>query len=309
MEKQNKTEKEKKLLVPSFDDALIYTYTWADVKQPKGVLFIIHGMVEYIARYDYFAKQCNKQGYIVFGMDLRAHGNTVGDSAKVGQYEGDLFLDCVKDVIFMADMLHKQYKLPLILLGHSYGSFVLQEVVQKYNNYNLAVFSGSANMKGQLSVAAGKVVAGITKAFKGKLAPAKMLYKLSFGVYGKGFKNGNWLTRDEVIFNKYIEDPFCGNICSAQFYISFFRHLSKLYKKANLKNINKKLPMLIVSGEYDPVAGKNHKLADKLFSLYQKYNLPVTYKIFEQCRHEILNEINKDEVIQYILNFCNQNIK
>ena len=309
MEKQNKPEKEKKLFVPSFDESLIYTYTWADVKQPKGVIFIIHGMVEYIGRYDYFAKKCNKAGYIVFGIDLRAHGQTVGDSQKVGQYSGDLFLDCVKDVIFMADMLHKKYKLPLILLGHSYGSFLLQEVVQKYNNYSLAIFSGSANMKGQISVSAGKVVAGITKIFKGKLAPAKMLYKLSFGAYGKGFEKGNWLTRDYDIFNKYVDDQFCGNICCAQFYVSFFNHLSKLYKKSNLNNISKTAPMLIVSGQYDPVGGKNHKLVDKLYSLYQKYNLNVTCNIFADCRHEILNEINKDEVIKYILDFCDNNIK
>ena len=305
----NKT-KGKKLYIPGFDESLIYTYTWTPSVEPKGVIFIIHGMVEHIARYEYFAKTCNKAGFIVFGMDLRAHGQTVGDAYKVGKYDGDLFGDCVKDVIFMADKLHEQYKkLPIVLLGHSYGSFVLQEVVQKYDNYALAVFSGSANMKGQVSVAAGKIVAKITRAFKGKDAPAKMLYKLSFGTYGKGFANHNWLTRDEQIFEQYKQDLFCGNICSAQFYISFFEHLSKLYKAKNLANIDSKKPLLLVSGACDPVGGKNHKLVDKLYALYQKLGLNVTCKIFDDCRHEILNELNKDEIMQYIIDFCNQKLK
>lgn len=299
----------KKLYIPSFDENLVYTYTWTPSEKPKGVIFIIHGMVEHIARYEYFAKQCNKHGFIVFGMDLRAHGQTVGDPEKVGKYDGDLFGDCVKDVIFMANKIHEQYKLPLVLLGHSYGSFVLQEVVQQYNKYALAVFSGSANMKGQLSVAAGKIVAKLTRAFKGKDAPAKMLYKLSFGAYGKGFDKGNWLTRDEHVFEQYNKDLFCGNVCSAQFYISFFDHLSKLYKKDNLAKINKKAPLLLVSGECDPVGGKNHSLVDKLYGLYQKLELNVTCKIFKDCRHEILNELNRDEVIDYILDFCNKKIK
>ncbi|MBQ7603009.1 MAG: alpha/beta hydrolase [Clostridia bacterium] len=299
----------KKLYVPSFDESLIYTYTWTPAKKPKGVVFIIHGMVEHIARYDYFAKKCNDAGLLVFGMDLRAHGKTVGEADKVGKYDGDLFGDCVKDVIFMANKLHEQYKLPLILLGHSYGSFVLQEVVQQYKDYDLAVFSGSANMKGQLSVVAGKIVAKITRAFKGKDAPGKMLYKLSFGAYGKGLEKGNWLTRDESIFDKYVADPFCGNVCSAQFYVSFFEHLSKLYKKANLQKIEKTKPMLIVSGACDPVGGKNHKLVDKLFDLYKGLNLNVNCKIFDDCRHEILNELNKDEIIQFILDFCNEKLK
>lgn len=309
-ETQSKTKaSEKKLYVPSFDESLIYTYTWNPASKPKAVIFIIHGMVEHIARYDYFAKQCNKAGYVVFGMDLRAHGQTVGEPEKVGKYDGDLFGDCVQDVVFMANKLHEQYKLPLILIGHSYGSFVLQEVVQKYNNYNLAIFSGSANMKGQLSVVAGKVVAKITRAFKGKDAPAKMLYKLSFGAYGKGFEEGNWLTRDKHIFEQYKKDLFCGNVCSAQFYVSFFNHLSTLYKSKSLNNISKASPILLVSGACDPVGGKNHKLVDKLYALYQKLGLNVSCKIFDDCRHEILNELNKDEVIECILDFCKNNLK
>ena len=298
----HKTEK-------GFDGTEIYTTIWEPLVAPRGVILIIHGMVEHIGRYDYFAKKCNESGYVVFGFDLRAHGHTAGTPEKVGKYDGDLFGDCVQDAIFFADRLRERFNLPVVLLGHSYGSFVLQEVVQKDHNYAVAIFSGSANMKGQSSVSLGKTVAKITRCFKGKQAPAKMIYKLSFGAYGKGFEQNNWLTRDTQIFNKYNEDPFCGNVCSAQFYVSFFEHLSKLYNKQNLSQISRISPILITSGECDPVGGKNHKLVDKLDLLYRSYGLPVTYQLWEGARHEILNETNKDEIINWILDYIGFFIK
>ena len=302
--KQNfKTQTQK-----SFDNQNIHTCFW-EAQNPKAILLLVHGMVEHISRYDYFANQCLKHNISVFGFDLRGHGKTVGTPENVGKYHGDLFADTVRDVVFFADLLHQKYSLPIIILGHSYGSFVLQEVVQNYQNYDLAIFSGSANMKGDASVFMGKIVARLTRFFKGKDAPAKMIYKLSFGAYGKNFENKNWLTRDASIWEKYNEDPFCGNICSANFYVSFFEHLSKLYKQKNLEKISKQHKILIVSGKEDPVGGKHHKLVDKLDLLYRSKGLLVTYKLFDKCRHEILNELNKDEIIEYILQFCDENIK
>ena len=292
----------------SFDGTKLNTKFW-ETKNAKGVVLLIHGMVEHINRYDYFAKCCNKKGLSVFAFDLRAHGQTAKAPEKVGKYDGDLFGDTVQDAIKIADYLHEKCKLPLIIMGHSYGSFVLQEVIQNYQNYAVAVFSGSANMKGDPSVAMGKVVAKLTKLFKGKDAPAKMIFKLSFGAYGKNFENKNWLTRDEEIFKKYMEDPYCGNVCSANFYVSFFNHLSKLYNKNNLKKISTKNPVLITSGKKDPVGGKNHKLVDKLDLFYRSLGMNVTYKLWDDCRHEILNELNKDEVIEFVIDFILGKIK
>lgn len=295
-------------VIQGFDGAELNAKFW-EAKNAKCVVLLIHGMVEHINRYDYFAKCCNKKGISVFAFDLRGHGQTVKSPEKVGKYDGDLFGDTVQDVIKIADFLHEKCGLPLIIMGHSYGSFVLQEVIQNYQNYAVAVFSGSANMKGDPSVAMGSVVAKITKLFKGKDAPAKMIFKLSFGAYGKNFENKNWLTRDEEVFKKYMEDPYCGNVCSANFYVSFFKHLSKLYRKNNLKNISTKNPVLITSGKKDPVGGKNHKLVDKLDLLYRSLGMNVTYKLWDDCRHEILNELNKDEVIEFIINFILEKIK
>jgi len=301
---KTETSYPKNIFTQGYNEDLIYTRTWDRVKNPKAVMLILHGMVEHSLRYDYFAKKCNEAGIIVFCFDLRAHGHTVGDPQRVGKYEGDLFGDCVKDAQKFADELIEKYKLPLIIFGHSYGSFLTQELIQNYHKHSLVILSGSACMQGSADVAFGKLIAGITKTFCGKDAPSKFLYKMSFKAYGKPFPNGNWLSSDDAVYDAYNEDPFCGTVCSAQFYSSFFGHLGKLYSVTGLNNIDKDKPILITNGEFDPVAGKNHILADKLDLVYRRTGiLSVTQKIWQGCRHEVLNEKNKDEIQKYIIDF------
>jgi len=295
--------------IPSFDKQNLFYRLWSQTEKPKGVFMIMHGMVEHTARYDEFAKFLNKNGYIVFAWDLRGHGKTVGEVDKVGKYAGDIFGDSVKDAIFFADMLLETYNLPLIVLGHSFGSFLLQSFIEKYNKYSLAIFTGSANMQKGGNLGMGLMVAKMTRLFFGKDAPAKAVYNLSFKAYGKNFKNGNWLTRDETIWEKYNKDAFCGNVCSANFYCSMFENLKKVYITANLNQIDKTKPILIASGALDPV-GKQGLLSARLKELYDSQGVEnVQFKLFKDCRHEILNETNKVEIWEYILNFCNSFVK
>lgn len=294
-------------MIESFDNSKIFCREWNEATEPKGVMFIVHGMVEHSARYQEFAKFMNVNGYYVFSMDLRAHGQTVGSSDQVGIYDGDLSEDIVKDMIFFSDMLIEKYKLPLIVLGHSYGSFLLQRFIQLYHKHSIAIFTGSACMKGSFEVTMGNLVAKITKAFCGKNAKAKLIYKLSFGKYGKNFEHKNWLTRDEDKFYAYVADEFCGNVCSANFYVSFFKNLKTIYKTENLKKIDLDKPMLITSGEKDPVGGKNANLVDKLAKMYHDLGVEIVdEKIWEGMRHEILNEVNRLEVYKYIQEFCDE---
>ena len=299
----------KEKYIESYDKKEIFTRLWDDVKNPRGVVMIIHGMVEHTKRYENFANFLNKKGYITFAWDLRAHGQTVKNAEDVGKYHGDLFEDCVCDAMYFANMLNEKYHLPLVVLGHSYGSFVLQRFVQVYQNFSLAIFSGSASMKGNASVSMGLMVARMIKSFKGKDAKAKAIYKLTFGNYGKNFENGNWLTRDQKIFDEYNKDEFCGNVCSANFYVSMFSNMKRVYKKENLEQVVKDKPFLIISGDKDPVGGDG-ALVQKLKELYDKLGVQdVQIKLYKDARHEILNETNKEEVFNDILNFCNKYIK
>lgn len=292
--------------IESFDGKKVFCREWT-IAKPKAVVMIFHGMVEHSGRYHEFAKFLNAKGYNVFCFDLRGHGETADGVENISLYDGDLFADCVKDGMFFADMLLEKYKLPLVVMGHSFGSFLLQSFIQQYHKHNIAIFSGSACMKGQASVAMGKCVAGITKLFHGKNAKCKMIYKMSFGAYGKPFKNGNWLSRDEKNWEEYARDPYCGTVCSANFYLSFFKNLQKIYNPKLLRNIDLDVPLLITSGSADPVGGKNAKLVAKLENMYRNLGVEIVeYKVWDDARHEILNEINKKEVFEYIASFIDE---
>ncbi|MBR1925715.1 MAG: alpha/beta hydrolase [Clostridia bacterium] len=293
----------KEEFIKSFDKTKIFTYTYDKVKNPKGVILIVHGMAEHAKRYSEFAEFLNKNSYIVFCFDLRAHGKTANGIENLGKYKDDLFEHSVCDIMFFSNYLHEKYNLPLYVLGHSFGSFLLQRYIEIYQNYDAVIFSGSANMKNQLSVSLGLMVARMTKLFCGKNHPAKMIAKLSFGSYEKHFENKNWLTSDEKIFEEYQKDDYCGFVCSANFYCSFFKNLKKIYKYENLAQINCDKPMLILSGAKDAVGGFG-KLAKKLKNLYEKIGVKnINFKLYDEMRHEILNETNKQEVFDDILNF------
>lgn len=292
--------------IESFDGKKVFCREWP-VQKAKATVLIIHGMVEHSGRYNDFARFLNAKGFNVFAFDLRGHGQTSESVDKISQYDGDLFADCVKDAVFFADMLLEKYKLPLVVLGHSFGSFVLQSFVQQYHKHNIAIFVGSAYMKGQASVGMGSIVAGITKFFCGRNAKCNLIYKLSFGAYGKPFKDGNWLSRNEENWENYKNDPYCGAVCSASFYSSFFKNLKKLYKAKNLHNIDLDVPILVTSGSADPVGGKNAKLVAKLENMYRNLGVEIVeYKIWEDDRHEILNEIDKKDVYEYIAKFIDE---
>lgn len=293
----------RKKYISSFDGENIFVRIWDNVEKKKGVVLLVHGMCEHSKRYDDFAGFLNKNGYIVWGFDLRAHGQTSQNIASLGKYEKDLFADSVNDIIFFSNYLHEKYNLPLFVFGHSFGSFLLQRYIELYDNYRGVVICGSANMKGQASVSLGKFVAKTTNIFCGKCAKAKFIAKLSFGAYEKHFEDKNWLTRDRKVFDDYQKDEYCGFVCSSNFYYSFFKNLKKIYKSENLAQINKASNIFVISGRDDPV-GNFSKLVLKLTKLYDKLGLKhLKYKIYESARHELLNETNKQEVYQDILNF------
>ncbi len=293
-----------------FNDYDIFVRVWDKVAEPKAVILFTHGMVEHGLRYDDFAQNLNKAGYIFVAPDIRGHGKTAGAPDQVSIYDGDMFSDIVKDNIKLADTLSNYYKLPLIIMGHSYGSFITQNFIQNYHKHKATVLIGSSCFKGRIDVKAGKIVASITKIFKRKHTQAKMLYNMTFGNYGKNLENGNWLTHDLKIVDEYTHDPYCGRVCSAQFYKSFFTNLTKLYQKNGLKQIDKDIPILITSGAQDPVAGKNHSSLDKLPQLYKNLGIKdVEYKLWENGLHEILNETFKTNVYKFIIDWLDQKIK
>lgn len=297
----------KEIMVNSFNDSPLTCYKWDNVKKAKGVIQIIHGMAEHAKRYDDFAKFMNKNGYIVFADDHRAHGKTAGTIDAIGKYncESNVFFDTMLDEKFISKMLKKEYNLPLILLGHSYGSLILQKYMLYAGDFDGSILSGSAYMNTFENKLA-KKIAKLAIIFKGNDAPAKMIENMSFKKFNNSFKDTLWITSNKEESDKYANDPYCGTAFSVKFYYDLMTSALHAYKKSRLQKINRSKPILILSGKLDRFS-KNAKLAIRLYKMYTQLDVKsVKLKLYDNMRHEVLNETKKDIVYKDILKFADK---
>lgn len=272
---------------------------WDGVENARGVVQILHGMAEHIGRYDDFARYLNENGYIVVGDDHRAHGLT--DEDALGIASEDLFERTVLDEREITDSLKKRYGLPVVIFGHSYGSFLTQRYLQLGDNgIAAAVLCGSALMKG-VAVRAGLLIAK-AKYKKHRNEEGKIFAKLTFAGYDKKIGEGKscWLNRDKAEVEKYKSDKLCGYTCSVGFYRWFFEGLKTI--AGNKTVLRSDFPLMIISGESDCVGGCG-KLVRALAEGYEKQKLSPVLKLYEGARHEILNELNKAQVYDDIVEF------
>ena len=293
------------MIFESFDGKKVYVHEWLEVDNPKGIVQIVHGMVEHGARYDAFARFLNANGYLVVADDHRGHGNT--DPDTLGYCAGNMFADTVRDEAALTDYYKAKYpNLKYFLLGFSYGSFLAQSYIGIYGDkLDGAVVAGS-NHKKDFEVYLGSVVAASSGAKK----KAKLIEKLSFGAYEKKFADHVWLSNDKENNLAYKNDPYCSFTCTNRFYRDFFKGLKSLYTKKYRHGLQKDLPVLLVSGAQDPV-GNMGKGVKKLYKFYtEKAGMKnVTLKLFENSRHEFLNEKeNRDEKWGTVLGFFEENI-
>lgn len=276
---------------------------WDEVKEPKGILQIVHGMVEHIGRYDSFARYMNLNDFIVIGDDHRAHGLT-DEHAHGLAGEGDLFENTVSDLRQLTDIAIEKYKLPLVIFGHSYGSFLTQRYLT-YGTEKIAgcILCGSALMPRSTVRLARSIAKGKLK--KHRDEEGKLFASMTFKKYDKKFKTEGinaWLSRDAASVGKYNTDPLCDFVCSNGFYYWFFSGMNSIHESDNLK-IGRDLKLLLIAGDKDGV-GNYGKLVKKLYEKYLKLGLSPDIKLYEGARHELLNETNKEEVYDDILNFA-----
>lgn len=290
------------------------TIIWETEKEPVGVLQIVHGMAEYIDRYDDFAKYMTEHGFNVIGHDHLGHGHSVSDERDYG-----FFAEENGDKIIIEDMhsvtqyaKEKWEELPNFILGHSMGSFCLRQYLTKYSN---DVFGAIIMGTGWIPSAAallGKTIATNTCKSKGSHTVNPLLIKLTIEPYNKPFApartNCDWLSRDEKQVDLYVNDKLCGFDFTAGAYKDFFTVLEKVAKNRQLIGMRKSLPILITSGSVDPVGGK--KACEKLNAQYKRCGIDdVTLKLWENDRHEILNELDKSDVYDYICTWLKSKIQ
>lgn len=295
-------------------EGLVKGFIWKDEQvNPRGIVLICHGMAEHIQRYDDFANFLAKNGYIVYGYDQRGHGASITNPEDMG-YMSDIdnFKILVSDVREIVNYIcGQEEELPIYLFGHSMGSFVSLRYIELFGTtINGCILSGSALNKG-LKINMGYSLANLIVKFKGRRYRSKLLNNLSFGAYNKNFNNPrtdfDWLSRDEKQVDAYVNDPLCGQLFTASFFKDLLGGFKNIYK--NIEIIPNELPILIFSGSKDPV-GENGKSIINLYNkLIETGIADVTFKLYDDGRHEMLNEFNKDEVYKDILKWLNEQTK
>lgn len=290
----------------SKDNLDIHVYKWwpEDETKIRGIIQIAHGMAETADRYERFAKFLTDNGYVVYINDHRGHGKTAGEKEEVG-YLGDKdgFQYLVEDMYLLTKKIREEYReLPIFLFSHSMGSFAAQEYIMHYGEVlQGAILSGTNGRQG-IVLDLGLMVAKYEAKKKDRKAQSPLLDKLIFGNYNKQFKPNrtpfDWLSRDEKEVDKYIANPFCGTVFTVGFFHDFLSELKYIEAKENIYKIPKNLPLYIFAGDKDPV-GRNGKGIVTLYNTYKNAGLKnVTYKLYPGGRHEMLNETNRDEVMQ-----------
>lgn len=277
-----------------------------DSENVVGIVQIIHGMSEYVERYEGFAHFLTDRSLAVVGEDHLGHGKSVGE----GQIRGyickqDPATVVVRDSHRLKKLTQEMYPgVPYIIAGHSMGSFMLRNYISRYGTgIDGAIIMGTGMQSwGLLTVS--KITAAFQKRLFGERHISKLIYRGAFGSYNKKIANPktmvDWITKDTEIIENYIADDDCGFPFTVNGFQTLFELISRAKKKENIKNIPKELPILMISGGDDPVGEYGKAVKRAYNSLTQAGVKNVTMKLYEADRHELLNETNKEQVMEDI---------
>lgn len=275
---------------------------WDNVKSPRAAVVMVHGMCEYIARYNDFCEFLGQSGYNVIGMDNRGFGDTDADARGKG-YAG-MFEATVDDIAREVEIAKARWNVERVyVIGHSYGSILTQRFIERYYSEVSGAILCGTTMQSGVMLSLGKRIAA-KKVKKNPDADGKFFAKMTFEAYDKKLKDGvnGWINRDKAEVEKYNADEKCSGvgICSVMFYKEMFGGLDSINKERG--NTPGAFPLMIASGTDDGVGGYG-KLIKKLVKDYRKHGLYPVVKMYEGGRHELLNEINKGVVYEDFVGF------
>lgn len=295
----------------------IHAILWDDeTRKPKAVVQLIHGMVEYIDRYDDFANYLVARGFAVVGHDHLGHGQSVIDEEKLGYVaEGNPAQALIKDIHRLRLCMETKYAgLPYFMLGHSMGSYLLRRYISSQGEGLAGVILTGTGQEPDAATTAGLVlVKSMAKAHGWEYRSVKVLnltYNSNYKKYdltGEDFSN-SWLTKDEEIVKKYYNDPLCTFLFTLNAFDALFSTVLFTNQKRNILAIPEDLPILLASGDQDPV-GAMGKGVKKVYDKYVKAGIhDVSCKLFEGDRHEILNETDRDDVYEYLKDWLEEHL-
>ena len=304
------------------DNIEIFVYKWEPDTSPKAVIQIIHGLAEHAKRYTHVAEVLCNEGFVCYANDQRGHGLTAGDltEATLEGHAGVLgengWEKVVNGIHQLSEIIKKENpNLPLFLLGHSWGAFLAQDYIQQWGNeLKGCILSGTNGKVRTLVIKAGKIILKGEIKKRALTEPSQKMYDMNFKTNNREWDKDEdatgfeWLSRDKAEVQKYIEDPWCGFVPPANLWLEFLHGFEKLYNAKNEEKMPKDLPIFIISGSLCPIGNKT-KYVRGMIERYKKYGMKdVTYKFYEDARHEIFNEINREEVFQDVINWLNSHL-
>ena len=291
------------------DNTELFVHSWC-VDEPKAVIMLAHGMAEHSMRYAEFAEFLNANGIDFYCHDQRGHGKSANGS--LGHLRKGLDWKLMMDDLFTIRKKLINTDCPVFLMGHSMGSFLVRCAVQVQPNlFDGLIISGTGDSQGLI----GKAGAMLTKVLcstAGETAPANMMQNMVFGGYNKSFTNprtpSDWLSRDEAVVDAYIADPWCGFVCTNGFFHELLHGIQMANDSKGIAKMNKQMPIYLFSGECDPVGNMGKGVINVKSALTKAGLKDVTLRLYPEGRHEMLNELNKAEVMNDLLAWVEEKI-
>ena len=289
-------------------NSLYFEHVTSEIN-PKGIFIISHGMAEHMGRYQWLISQLNNDGYHVISRDHKGHGINIINGETPGLFSDNngwlKVRDDLKETINYAE--RKFQNLPCFLLGHSMGSWIALSSLNSKSSLKAIILTGSSKLP-KLAIILNLIIIKVDILINGKFNRSTIMDRLTMRRFNAEFKPNrtpnDWISSDEDSVNDYTNDPHCGFIVTSSLWLDLCNGLMMIFNKRYYSELNKDIPILIMSGKND-AASANSKLSIKLYKFLNKIFSNVKHMIIDS-RHEIFTDLNKHSSYDYLLEFINQ---
>jgi alpha-beta hydrolase superfamily lysophospholipase len=296
-----------KISVTTGNKNTFYVSHYSIDTKPRAIVQILHGLAEHQGRYHDFINYLNNQGITVFIHDHLGHGDRVSESDIKGFFaEQDGWNAAINDAKSVSEIIKNLYPdTPLTLLGHSMGSYIGLALIESFNLYDLCILSGSSKPSRILLLLQKLLLKGEVKR-DGLKGYSEKIDKLIFGGFNKQIKGAgtphDWLSHNKDLVKDYLDDPLCGFMVTNSLWLDLANGIERIYAPKAMQDISDQLPILLLAGANDPV-GNNGKGPTQIYKMLNKLEKNVELKLFEDMRHEALNELNNSKVYDHIYTY------